>query len=171
MRGMELIMEILERNGIAEESIARKVHDEKDRVFRSNRKSVPFEGAPELVDRITCPKAVVSGSAKADVETILHEAFGRPKFSVVITADDVKVGKPQPSAFIEAARRLGTLPQETLVIENAPLGVVAAGRAGMQCYVALNSTPLGISDFDRVEQDRIFETTGSLTSILVAMCS
>jgi HAD superfamily hydrolase (TIGR01509 family) len=177
MRGMELIAKIFEQRGYQKDndSIAKKIQDEKNRVFRSIRRSEPFDGVREMLEGIRCPKAVVSGSAKADVETILQDAFGKPElFATVITADDVKTGKPDPSAFLEAAARTRTSPQNALVVENAPLGAIAAARAGMQCCIVLNNTPLKISDFDvtRIAADRIFDTTGrGLAKTLMELCA
>jgi HAD superfamily hydrolase (TIGR01509 family) len=171
MRGMDLIKKIFDQKG-GDHSKAEKVHDEKNRVFRSIRSSEPFEGAAELLDRLSCRKALVSGSAREDVETIIREAFGDPQFDAVITADDVKVGKPDPAAFLEAASRIQVSPRDSVVVENAPLGAIAAVRAGMDCYVALNNTPLAIDDFGKnIAQDKIFETTGSLEKVLAGMCS
>ena len=171
MRGMELIMKIFEQKGAGDKSLAKEIQEEKNRIFRSIRVSNPFEGAAEMLEDISCPKAVVSGSAKADVETILVEAFGKSRFATIITADDVKVGKPDPTAFLEASKRIGTSPQTTVVIENAPLGALAAEKAGMECYIVLNNTPLGIADFKgKVQDQRILETTGALAKIIGGMC-
>ena len=48
-------------------------------------------------------------------------------------------GKPHPDIFLEAAHRLGLAPADCLVFEDAPLGVEAARRSGMQA-VALTTT-------------------------------
>jgi len=171
MRGMYLIMKIFGQKG-KDNSLAKEVHDEKNRVFRSIRRSDPFDGAAKMLDLITFPKAVVSGSAKADVEAILGEAFGKSKFSTIIAADDVKVGKPDPTVFLEATRQLKVSAKKTVVVENAPLGAEAARRAGMGCYIALNNTPLLRDDFrSTIQEDRIFRTTSSLADILVGMCA
>jgi len=171
MRGMELIMKIFGQKG-KDNSLAKEVLDEKNRVFRSIRRSDPFDGAAKMLDLITFPKAVVSGSAKADVEAILGEAFGKSKFSTIITADDAKVGKPDPTVFLEATRQLKVSAKKTVVVENAPLGAEAARRAGMGCYIALNNTPLLRDDFrSTIQEDRIFRTTSSLADILVGMCA
>ena len=170
MRGMELIEKIFEQKG--DTGDAKKIHEEKNKVFRSIRSSDPFEGASEMLERISCPKALVSGSAKKDVEAILEEAFGSLKFATIITADDVKVGKPDPTAFLEAASRVGVSPRKAAVVENAPLGATAAKNAGMDCFIALNNTPLAFEDFrDKVPPERIFKTTGSLAKLLVGMCA
>ena len=167
MRGMELVEKIFDQKGFSEQSLARKVHDEKSRIFKSIRSSEPFEGVREMINDIRCPKAVVSGSTRNDVETILEEAFGRDKFDVVITADDIQKGKPNPSAFIDALERMKVKPKDAVVVENAPLGAKAANSAGIVCYVALNNTPLMKSDFkDIVHLERIFEKTGMLRKVL-----
>jgi sugar-phosphatase len=58
---------------------------------------------------------------------------------VVVFADDVVRGKPDPEGYLTAARRLGVDPVEALVVEDAPPGIEAAKAAGMAA-VALPST-------------------------------
>ena len=171
MRGMELIARVFEEKG-GDMAFARKVNAEKNRIFRSIRSSRPFDGAAELLDSISCPKALVSGSSREDVEAIVKEALGTNKFAVTVTADDVKVGKPDPTAFLEAAKRVGSSPSKVAVVENAPLGAMAAQKAGMQCFIALNNTPLLKGDFgSTVRPEKIFGTTGALAGILVGLCA
>ena len=50
-------------------------------------------------------------------------------------------GKPNPDIFLEAARRLGIAPAQCLVFEDAPLGIEAARRAGMQAVALTTSLP------------------------------
>lgn len=167
MRGMELIEKIFEQKNFSSSSFARKVHDEKSRIFEAIRGSEPFEGVTEMIAGMECSKAVVSGSTKNDVETILEEAFDRDSFDAIITADDIEKGKPDPSAFLEALERIKVKPRDATVVENAPLGVKAANNAGIRCYVALNNTPLRRSDFGGiVPDDRIFEKTRLLKKVL-----
>ena len=167
MRGMELVEKIFEQKKFSDRSLAREVHDEKSRIFKSIRSSEPFEGVREMINDIECAKAVVSGSTRSDVETILEEAFGKDRFAAIITADDIKKGKPDPAAFLEALDRIKVKPKDAVVVENAPLGARAANNAGIACYVALNNTPLVRSDFQGIiSQERIFERTGQLRKVL-----
>ncbi|HJS68648.1 MAG TPA: HAD family phosphatase [Nitrososphaera sp.] len=168
MRGMELVEKIFGQNNFSSNrSLARKVHDEKSKIFKGIRSSEPFEGVREIIDCIRCSKAVVSGSTRNDVETILEEAFGRGSFDVTITADDIEKGKPDPSAFLEALSRMKVEPRDALVVENAPPGVRAANSAGIACYVVLNNTPLVRSDFKSIiPEGRILEKTGLLRKVL-----
>jgi len=70
--------------------------------------------------------------------------LGEQVDTVTSPADGLR-GKPHPDIFEEAARRLGTAPERCLVFEDAPLGVEAARRAGMQA-IALTTT-LGADAF------------------------
>jgi beta-phosphoglucomutase-like phosphatase (HAD superfamily) len=62
-----------------------------------------------------------------------------PEPSVVIRGDMGLAGKPEPAIFLEAAKRLGFAPSECVVFEDAPFGIEAARRGGMQA-VALTTT-------------------------------
>jgi beta-phosphoglucomutase len=167
MRGIELVEKIFQQKNFNNNSLARKLTDEKSKIFKRTRSFKSFEGVSELIDCIKCAKAVVSGSDRDDVETILEEAFGKDRFDVIITADDIEKGKPDPSAFLEAIGRMKVRPADAVVIENAPLGVMAANRAGVVCYVVLNNSPLVRSDFKGIiQKDRIFDKTSMLTKVL-----
>jgi beta-phosphoglucomutase len=174
MRGIDLVAKIFEQKNFTDYSLVQKVHEEKSKIFKEIRSSDPFEGAKEMVESIKCSKAVVSGSTKHDVETILDEAFGKDKFNVIITADDdIKKGKPDPSAFLEALRRMKLGPEDVVVVENAPLGVKAANNASIECFVVLNNTPLTRFDFDSriiIPQDKIFENTSALRRVIEDLC-
>jgi beta-phosphoglucomutase-like phosphatase (HAD superfamily) len=144
---------------------------EKDRLFKEMEQPEAFEGVKEMMESFACPKAVVSGSSKQDVESILDETIGKELFDVIITADDVKRGKPDPLAFVTALSRLKVSSKDAAVIENAPLGVRAANNAGISCYVVLNNTLLSYADFqDVITRDRMFEKTSSLKGLLQGMC-
>jgi HAD superfamily hydrolase (TIGR01509 family) len=171
MRGMDLVAKIFEQKNFADYSLVQNVHDEKSKIFKEIRSSEPFEGAKEMVESIRCSKAVVSGSTKQDVESILEEAFGKDKFNVIITADDIEKGKPDPSAFLEALRRMKLRAEDAVVVENAPLGVKAAKNASIDCFVVLNNTPLARFDFDSIiPQNKIFEKTSALRKLIEELC-
>ncbi len=84
----------------------------------------------------------------ADRALDLRAHFG----GVVVTVDDVGgAGKPAPDLFVEAARRLGVPPDTCLVIEDAPLGIEAARRAGMRVVgLATTHEPERLSAANRV---------------------
>jgi beta-phosphoglucomutase-like phosphatase (HAD superfamily) len=49
-----------------------------------------------------------------------------------VGGDEGLPGKPEPAIFLEVARRIGAQPENCIVFEDAPLGIEAARRAGMQ---------------------------------------
>jgi sugar-phosphatase len=59
---------------------------------------------------------------------------------VVVTADDVRHGKPDPEPYLLAARRLGiTDPSRCVVLEDAPAGLAAASAAGMRSIAVVTT--------------------------------
>jgi HAD superfamily hydrolase (TIGR01509 family) len=168
MRGVELAARILADNG-ADVLLSEQVEKEKAAIFREMDRPPAFEGASELVVGLKCAKAVVSGSSRRDVESVLDaSAIGKGSFDVLVTADDVRKGKPDPLAFNTALQKLGLAPAQAVVVENAPLGVKASNSAGIPCYVVLNNTLLGRQDFaGLVGAERMFDRTSSLKGRLL----
>ncbi|MET8681870.1 HAD family phosphatase [Streptomyces sp. NPDC004647] len=77
--------------------------------------------------------AVASGSSRAAIETVLGRTGLAPLMAAVVSAEEVRCGKPEPDVFLEAARRLRAAPADCVVLEDAPPGAEAAHRAGMRC--------------------------------------
>ena len=75
--------------------------------------------------------AVVTSGTRA-LATSRLAAAGLPPPAVLVTADDVAAGKPDPEGYLEAARRLGRPAGDCVVLEDAPAGVQAALAAGMR---------------------------------------
>lgn len=88
-------------------------------------------GADRLLNRLAPEEwAVVTSGSGPIAEPRLAALPVRPR--VVVTADDVRRGKPDPEPFLLAARRLGiTDPARCVVLEDAPAGLAAATAAGM----------------------------------------
>lgn len=90
------------------------------------------------------PMAVASGGSRMVVEKTLRAVGISDWFDEVVTADDVTEGKPAPDIFLEASRLLGVVPGLCLALDDAPAGILAAQRAGMQVIAVpspLASTP------------------------------
>ncbi len=98
-------------------------------------------GSLELIDEVAefaeslrgkVPMAIATGGTRLVIEKTLQAVGVSDLFEEVVTADDVKVGKPAPDIFLKAAQLLGVSPLKCLVLEDAPAGVMAAQLAGMQ---------------------------------------
>lgn len=78
------------------------------------------------------PMAIATGGTRMVIEKTLKVVGVSDWFDEVVTADDVSEGKPAPDIFLRAANLLGVTPSKCLVLEDAPAGILAAQRAGMQ---------------------------------------
>jgi sugar-phosphatase len=96
-------------------------------------------GARELLEMLPSDKwAVVTSGIRAVAEFRLRHA-GLPVPPVMICADEISRGKPDPEGYLTAAERLGYSPAECLVIEDAPAGIESACAAGMR-VIAITTT-------------------------------
>lgn len=77
-------------------------------------------------------QALVTSAPRANAETMLDVLGIGAFFSVVVTGDDVALGKPHPEPFLMAADALKVPPSGCLVVEDSPSGIEAARRAGMR---------------------------------------
>ncbi len=91
------------------------------------------------------PLAVASGGTRIVVEKTLQAVGISDLFDEVVTASDVKCGKPAPDIFLEAAKLLEVDPKNCLVFEDAPAGIIAAQCAGMEVVtVPANYSPVSV---------------------------
>jgi beta-phosphoglucomutase len=111
-----------------------RLAEKKKEIFKKINKVTVFKGIHECIDSLKgkCLLGVVSGSDKAVVNELI-ERFFPDIFSVVVTGNDVSEGKPSPEPYLKAVQMLNVQKDECIVIENAPLGVESAKRAGLYC--------------------------------------
>lgn len=111
-----------------------------DRYRRDGPPDIP--GATEAVRRIARDHPVaVASSAHAEVIAAALSATGLDDvFAVVVSSDEVAHGKPSPDVYLEAARRLGAVPADCLVVEDSRNGVLAARAAGMTVVLVPNAS-------------------------------
>ncbi len=100
-----------------------------------------YEHFHEMVEHLHAhqvPMGVVTGGNRSRVEKIIVEHFNH-YFQALVTVDDVERGKPFPDPFLKAAEMLHVSPEQCVVVENAPMGIKGAKRAGMT-VVAITTT-------------------------------
>jgi HAD superfamily hydrolase (TIGR01509 family) len=78
------------------------------------------------------PLGIATGGSRMVVEATLKAIGLTDLFDEVVTADDVKCGKPAPDIYLDTAERLDIDPKDCLVLEDAAPGIMAAQSAGMQ---------------------------------------
>ena len=91
---------------------------------------VAVTGARELASALPPSSWAVVTSAGRELAVARLTAAGLPLPAVLVTADDVSPGKPDPGGYLEAARLLSARPERCLIFEDAPVGVRAGIGAG-----------------------------------------
>ncbi|QDW24769.1 HAD family phosphatase [Pedobacter sp. KBS0701] len=81
------------------------------------------------------PMAIGSAAIPFNIDFVVDGLNIRHYLDAIVSADDVKMSKPDPETFLKAAAALGVAPADCLVFEDAPKGVESALNAGMQCLV------------------------------------
>ena len=119
-----------------------------DYIFEAleNNKLEYKKGAIELINYLeenNYKFALVSSSGNKLIDKYKKHLRLFEKFSVIITGDDIKNGKPNPDGFLLAMNKLNSSPEKCLVIEDSKNGILAAKNANMksvfiQDYVKVN---------------------------------
>jgi beta-phosphoglucomutase family hydrolase len=95
--------------------------------------------------------AVATAAPNDNIDFTLDGLGLRKQFDAIAGAGDVARGKPNPDVFLLAGQRCGALPADSIVFEDAPLGVEAARRAGMRAVVLTTTLPAeAFAEFDNV---------------------
>ena len=136
-----------------DEKLLTRLIDRKTIYYQSEIRSKVriFPGVEKLVTTLVpvLPLAVASGALRQEIETILSAAGLLKHFAVIISAEDVDQGKPEPEIFLKALARLNAQVEDghpidaadCLVIEDSKEGIRGARRAGMKCLAVSNSHP------------------------------
>lgn len=131
------------RNATTEEM--ERIYAAKSALFNTCPEPQPMPGAAQLLQSIRSlglTIVLVTGSAQHSLLTRLaHDFPGIFSAERMVTAFDVKHGKPHPEPYLMGLEKAGVSASEAVVIENAPLGVEAAHAAGIYT-IAMNTGPL-----------------------------
>jgi len=110
-----------------------------------------YPGLEDLIYKLRLaklPLGIVSGAMHREVELVLERSNLRQYFSIIVAGDEINTSKPDPEGYLLGAKKLGEMfpeldlqPQECLAIEDTPLGMQAAKRAGMQVVGVANTYP------------------------------
>jgi len=89
------------------------------------------------------PVGVVSGAYRREIQPVLEKADLADRVTVVVTADDVTRGKPDPEGYRLAIAALvdGIVPQEVVAFEDTEAGVASARGAGLRCLAVRGTHP------------------------------
>jgi HAD superfamily hydrolase (TIGR01509 family) len=125
--------------------------DRKSRMLMAEIAETPpvLPGAVEFVRALVnlVPLAICSGALRREIESMLDHAGIRSCFAGIVSAEDVRHGKPHPEGFTKALALLNRIrdssiaPGACLVIEDSLAGIEGAKAAGMCCLAVGNSYP------------------------------
>ncbi|MFH1718812.1 MAG: HAD family phosphatase [Planctomycetota bacterium] len=123
---------------------------EKTRIFEelARTEGRTIEGVHDflkILEHNKIPMAICSGALLAEIELLLEEARLRHFFAAIVSAEQVKKGKPNPEGFLLALKRLNKgrnpaiTPGQCIIIEDSHWGLQAGKAAGMHTIAVTNS--------------------------------
>jgi beta-phosphoglucomutase len=126
-----------------------RIGDEKERLYRGLIREHGIKTLPGVVtwlDRLHETgwlQAIASAAPRENIDAILEALTAKHLFQAIVSAEDVRHGKPDPEVYLTAASRLGVPPARSIVVEDAVAGVEGARRAGMHSIgISRNCEPL-----------------------------
>lgn len=174
MRGVEVIKKLVkEQKGVEiDDATAAEMYRKKSEYYAACKKADLIPGVKNLQEAIVragLRVGVVTGSGqKTLLDRILHDFRGLVSEDIFVTANNVTKGKPNPEPYLVGMRMAGTSPWQTIVVENAPLGVRAAKAAG--CFtIAVNTGPLPDSVLLNERADLVVHTMDEVTALLPSL--
>ena len=150
MRGVDTIrIMVKEQQGrVISEAEAQEMYDEKTREFGLLPVAPIMDGVVSLMQKMKRPL----------IERVLTDFRHFVNRRHIVTAYDVKCGKPAPDPYLMGLQKAGNFrPNEGIVVENAPLGVRAGVAAGI-FTVAVNTGPLSQSTLKKEGANLVFDS-------------
>lgn len=144
------------------EELIREAYEYKTALFEQEQPTLlkPIPGVIDLIRYLEEERrialGVVTGSTLANAHSRIGTFFsGLFADEVLVTADRVTKGKPDPEPYLLGMKRMGYSAEETLVVENAPLGVRSAVAAGA-FTTAVTTGPIPMEELRREGANLIF---------------
>lgn len=119
-----------------------KIVQERRKIFSEIEKTKIFKQVKKILPELRnhYKLGVVSGSNEETVKRFVDKEFNGI-FDSVVTGDDVSRTKPDPEPFYKGSKELELEKNNTMIVENAPLGIKASDRAEMYCIAVATYLP------------------------------
>jgi beta-phosphoglucomutase len=158
----EFLAELFAKRGIPCDKIADWVKRKQVLTVQLLRNSPRlYPGVADLVHKLEgkVRLAVVSGTWRENVQTVLEAVGLAGSFETIIGKEDVTLVKPAPEAYHAALKRLKLPARSVVAVEDSPSGLVSARAAGIRVIAVGHRRPFGdwvgpatyISGFEPVE--------------------
>ena len=125
--------------------LIQQMYQEKCEAFSAYPEPKRMPGAPELLQKVRAagliPVLVTGSGQRTLLDRLNHQYPDVFAPERMVTAFDVKHGKPDPEPYLMGLRKAGVQAHEAVVVENAPIGVQAGHTAGI-FTIAVNTGPL-----------------------------
>jgi len=95
----------------------------------------------QTLQAVGMPCVIASSTHRENITSTLEVLRLEPFFADIVTAEDVKRGKPDPEVFLTAARKIEVEPANAVVFEDALVGITAARAAGMRVVAVATTEP------------------------------
>jgi sugar-phosphatase len=115
-------------------------------------------GARQLLESLPDGRWTIVTSAGDALAHARLTAAGLPIPPEIVTADRVDNGKPDPEGYLMGSRLLGILPEDCIVLEDAPAGIRAGKSAGIRVFAVASTHPPG----ELAEADVVIPTLNAL---------
>lgn len=149
----------------ATEKEIERIYAMKSRYFNHLQEPEAIPGARELLqkvkDRGLVPVLVTGSGQNSLLERLEKEFPGVFTPDTMVTAFDVKHGKPSPEPYLKGLAKARVQPDEAMIIENAPLGVRAGVAAGV-FTIAVNTGPVPDQQLLEAGADLLFSDISDL---------
>lgn len=133
-----------------DESRIPKLIEQKNRIFEEiarteGRLIEGVYGFLKMLVQNKVPMAICSGALMTEIELLLDESELRHFFKVIVSAEQVKKGKPDPEGFLLTLQKLNKgnpnpiAANQCIVIEDSHWGLDAAKASGMHCIAVTNT--------------------------------
>ena len=120
----------------------------------SAHETVALPGARHLLASLPVDRWTICTSANSNLGRARLQGAGLPTPEHLVTGDDVKNGKPAADPYLLGATRLGYLPKDCVVFEDAQAGVMAAKAAGVKMVIGVSVRALD-TDAEIVIEDLV----------------
>jgi HAD superfamily hydrolase (TIGR01509 family) len=155
--------------GVPTEADIQRIYANKSRLFDACGDPIPMRGMHDVLEKVKSLGLeiyIVTGSGQASLLDTLNHYFPHTFYKEkMVTAYDVKKGKPDPEPYLMALEKAGLQADEAIVVENAPLGVRSAKGAGI-FTIAVNTGILSDDDLWQAGADVVLPDMEALLAYL-----
>lgn len=160
--GLREFIELLQGYGLVGET-NQLVHEYRETFYKffKRKDKVMMPGVLEILEKVSSRKLIIALTSGGHTSAKLKEMLGQREilnfFSLVISSDDVKRGKPAPDVYFEALSELELKADECLALEDSVNGVLAAKGALIPVF-GVNAKSEMRNGLMKAEADRVYES-------------